>query len=123
MTNLEFSSKNFEAFIAGKENAYVQYLIIPGSGCEGCISNAEQYVIDNAKNQTEAMLFIFTNIASKKILKLSLGQDIISLPNIMLDSLSTLHFRSIYPIIVEKSPNGTWKSKEIKMKDIASLSQ
>ena len=46
-----------------------KFLIIPGSGCEGCISQAESYVIRMAKHQPE-IGFIFTKIRKNVALEI-----------------------------------------------------
>lgn len=79
------------------------YVIIPNQGCDGCISNMEDFVIKNHKDYTDVK-FIFTRITSKKILKLRLGNDVLSQKNIVLDSENTVVFpekeKEIYPMVV-----------------------
>ncbi|HMO39981.1 MAG TPA: hypothetical protein PKC76_11420 [Saprospiraceae bacterium] len=92
-----------------------KFLIIPGSGCEGCISQAESYVIRMAKHQPE-IGFIFTNIKSEKMLRLRLGEKLTEKSNIIFDPSNKLFFRSIYPIYVEVSLDAIIVQKELKGK-------
>lgn len=115
--SLKFNESNFNEFVSlYKKDHYDKFLIIPGSGCEGCISQAEQYVINNAKTEVEGTMIIFTNISSKKLLRLRLGQEIMDQPNVLLDSINILHFVSIYPVLVERQQMGGLRNKELKSK-------
>jgi hypothetical protein len=90
-------------------------LIIPGSGCEGCISNAENFVITrNTEKDDGKFLYIFTNISSPKILKLRLGSAY-SEDDIHLDLKNELQYKSIYPVYLEKS-KGKFLAKELSDK-------
>lgn len=94
-----------------------QIIIIPGSGCEGCISNAENFVISrNPEEDDGKFLYIFTNITSPKILKLRLGETY-SDKDIYLDLKNQLHYKSIYPVYLEKR-EGRYISKELSEKVI-----
>lgn len=79
------------------------YVIIPNQGCDGCISNMEDFVIKNHQAYTDVK-FIFTRITSKKILKLRLGKDLLSQKNIVLDFENSVIFpekeQEIYPMVV-----------------------
>lgn len=111
----QFSLANFDRLIsAAHKGHYHKFLLIPGSGCEGCISNAENFVIDNAKDQMNETMIVFTNIVSKKLLRLRLGKEIISQPNVLMDSTNTLHYTSIYPQLVEKDKNGNLNITDMK---------
>lgn len=115
---LEFNQQHFEQLISTKPDHYKNYVIIPGSGCQGCISQAEQFVIDNALRYKEERIHIFTNMVSKKLLKLRLGPEVANLPNIIYDSLDLLHYRSIYPMFVEKGPEGDLTTSELRRNDM-----
>lgn len=62
---------------------YNKIVIIPGSGCDGCITDAEYFFKNNYEN--EKIMFIFTFVASKKILRLFIGKDNIKRKNIFTD--------------------------------------
>jgi hypothetical protein len=96
------------------KKSYSKFLIIPGSGCEGCISKAEKYVSDYSAIKKD-IAFIFTNVKSLKILSLKLGSQTLNRENIIIDSSNYLHYRSIYPMLVEKKRKKI-KSKEVKDK-------
>lgn len=78
------------------------YVIIPQGGCEGCISSAEQFVIDYAKGKPE-LRFIFTEVNSVKSLKNRL-KEAFFYENVILDphrSFANLRGENnIYPMIV-----------------------
>lgn len=111
-----FNQEHFEQIISNYNNNYSKFLIIPGSGCPGCISNAEQLVINHNKENRKEVFFIFTNIESVKLLKLNLGKDVTARPNVFLDISDTLHFRSIYPTLVSRKQNSSIEVKELSEK-------
>lgn len=108
-----FNEENFLEIVKMKKS-YSKFLIIPGSGCEGCISKAEKYVSDYSAIKKD-IAFIFTNVKSLKILSLKLGSQTLNRENIIIDSSNYLHYRSIYPMLVEKKRKKI-KSKEVKDK-------
>lgn len=61
-------------------------VVIPGSGCPGCISEAEKYCRQSLDRQ-DKVLFIFTNIVSVKGLhnKFS-GLDIFHMEKVLIDT-------------------------------------
>jgi len=77
-------------------------VIIPNTGCSGCISTAESFLQLNSNNSN--ILFVLTKIVSKKHLRLKLGNlDILNAPNIILDDNNDFIFsteESFYPIIL-----------------------
>jgi len=79
------------------------YIIIPNQGCDGCISNMEDFVYKNYKTYKNVK-FIFTKITSKKILKVKLGEEILRHENVILDLKDDIFFpekeKEIYPMIV-----------------------
>lgn len=63
---------------------YSVVVIIPGAGCTGCISQAEDFF--RQQMSREDHLFIFTNITSLKTLKLKMENiDIENLDNTIID--------------------------------------
>lgn len=91
------------------------YLVIPNTGCTGCISSAESLLLDNYKT-TKKIKFILTRIESYKNLYLKLKIDINDEPNILVDSnnvFSRKPFASIYPqVFFVDSLTGEIISKE-----------
>lgn len=79
------------------------FVILPGQGCSGCISEGEKFLIENSENY-QSVKFILTKIVSKKILKQKIGNIIYNAPNVYIDSLgvftSTSFHETIYPTIL-----------------------
>ncbi|TAE19804.1 MAG: hypothetical protein EAZ95_00935 [Bacteroidetes bacterium] len=76
------------------------YILIPNAGCDGCISTAEQFMIDNIKKYSDVQ-FILTGIGSKKLYKNRFGA-LLQNPKVLSDyqnlaGANNLH--SIYPKI------------------------
>ena len=86
-----------------KNNQFKFALIIPETGCHGCVSKAETFVIHNISNKQ--ILFVFTRIVSPKELKAKLGLGLDTPDNIIFDKKSDyaipLDFvKSDYPLII-----------------------
>lgn len=79
---------------------YNHVIIIPGSGCSGCITVAEDFLKNNYKNPE--YLFILTNITSLKILSHKVGFNVINVKNIIIDDRNEYsHFNlSVYPTVI-----------------------
>lgn len=79
-----------------------QYImLIPNSGCTGCISDAEYFFKEyNDKNE---ILFIFTHVISNKDLRIRLGKENVQQENVLIDKNDDFYFEkyqeSIYPIV------------------------
>lgn len=82
-------------------NNYSYVVIIPGSGCSGCITEAENFYIKNKENKK--IFFVFTDILSIKSIKLKVGKDVIERENVFFDKknafLSNDYNEKIYPLI------------------------
>lgn len=78
------------------------YVIIPNQGCEGCISQAEAFVKKNITK--DSIRYIFTRIQSTKLLRIKLGNDIMSSRKILLDTANIIEYpdkkNDIYPMII-----------------------
>ncbi|KYG75584.1 hypothetical protein [Roseivirga spongicola] len=77
-------------------------LIIPNAGCEGCITNSENFVMTNI-DRTNQLDIIFTAVSSIKGLKLKLGRDLVERENVFVDTDNIFYsstLASIYPSIV-----------------------
>jgi hypothetical protein len=95
------------------------YVVVPNQGCEGCISGAEKFTAENAA-QKPALRFVFTRIASPKILKSKLGDSITRLPNVIMDQANLFVFpeqeKQIYPVILYTA-NGSIQKKDYQSPD------
>lgn len=90
--------------------------IIPGAGCPGCISNAEQLLIDFV-DKDYPIIFVLTNFTSFKALKIKLGEAVILSDKVRLDHNRILHRNkliNIYPIALIYSQNRLEKIIEFK---------
>lgn len=80
---------------------YKYVMLIPNSGCTGCISDAE-YFFKEYKDNSE-ILFIFTHIISKKDLRIRVGKENLQRKNVLIDIENRFYFgqfqESIYPIV------------------------
>lgn len=79
---------------------YNYCLIIPGAGCEGCISGAEDIVKSYYKRSD--VLYIFTSIESLKMLREKVGNDALSSKNVVIDqdnAFCSNSEKSIYPVL------------------------
>lgn len=99
-------------------NLFSSILIIPGSGCGGCISQATHFLISK-DFKLEKTLIIFTAIENYKSLKIITANKI-NKSYIVIDSLNQVYNRleetSIYPKILVKN-NKIWFTKIFEDKD------
>ncbi len=98
-------------------------LVIPNAGCEGCITSAESFTVENFEISNK-IAFVFTNISSTKILKGKLGADVYFHQNVYIDSLN--HFYSgelmnIYPVILYQKNNRVVKTVEVSPINLSAL--
>jgi hypothetical protein len=94
--------------IPNEGQTYKAYLVIPGAGCDGCISNAEKLMQVNIDRYD--IRFIFTKIESQKILALKIGRNNLLSKNVFLDQenkiLSLFEGRDInYPFVLYLNGN------------------
>lgn len=79
-------------------------LIIPGSGCEGCLDNATYF----AATQLDSLSFsvVFTRVQSLKILKFKIGDNMYRHPNVKVDTFNRVPLKDTnYPIILYPKEN------------------
>jgi hypothetical protein len=80
---------------------YDNIVIIPGTGCPGCISEAEVFFVKNIQN--ERIKFILTQIVSHKEMALRLGKENVTKENVLIDEKSVFYLLGyqdkIYPVI------------------------
>jgi hypothetical protein len=95
-------SKKIEIHIKDVLDSYDYVVIIPGSGCSGCITAAEQFFIDNITN--DKIKFILTNNFSRKELNLRLKEENLQRKNVLIDDDNLFYLidfeEKIYPMIV-----------------------
>lgn len=80
------------------------YIIIPGTGCPGCISVGENLLLTFLKNKYPVR-FLLTSIQSYKILRLKLGDSIINNAHVFVDRANTIIHKvdakkQVYPMII-----------------------
>lgn len=77
-------------------------VILPNQGCQGCISEVEQFMIHNA-NKNLGIKYVLTKIVSRKVLKNKIGDSIYYSKAVLIDSLNAFSSigekSSIYPSI------------------------
>jgi hypothetical protein len=78
-------------------------LIIPSTGCPGCISSAEQLLVSLIKGKYPVR-YILTNIISLKTLRLKVGDSILHDPRVYVDKANYLRdqvlgLKNTYPLI------------------------
>ena len=80
---------------------YDNVVIIPGSGCSGCITDAETFFNNNVHN--ERMKFILTFVSSRKEMAIRLGKENIGRENVFIDNENVFYLLNyhdkIYPVI------------------------
>lgn len=88
--------------LGSSQNAKQVMMVIPRTGCSGCIGMADFYYKE-ASYDTAKIQFIFTKVSSVKTLKIRLGEEIIKKDFVHIDTeriFSARKLNSIYPIIV-----------------------
>lgn len=81
---------------------YQWIVILPGTGCHGCIQDGEFFMKKNIGNNK--VLFILTKISSLKILQQKLGLQIKDHSNIYIDKENIFDIpsnNSIYPCVIK----------------------
>ncbi len=84
------------------QNAKQVMIVIPRTGCSGCIGMADFYYKE-ASYDTSKIQFIFTKVSSVKTLKIRLGEGIIKKDFVHIDTegiFSSQKLSSIYPMVV-----------------------
>jgi len=80
---------------------YDNIVIFPGSGCTGCITEAENFFSTNIHN--ERIKFILTFITSRKGMAMRLGKENIAKENVLIDDKNIFylvnHKEKIYPTV------------------------
>jgi len=91
---------NLDGIQRGEElRQYETCIIIPRSGCAGCISNAMGFVVANIDSLDETLI-IFTGIEDFKLLKLRVGTNVLTKKNVLVDSTEAIANNIIYPQLI-----------------------
>lgn len=100
-----------EGFSADELSRYESIVLIPESGCSGCISEAENYFLKN-REQSE-ILFLFTKFSIEKDLKLKLGIKSLESSNIYLDKVNRYYLSKYveckYPVVISLRKGKVYK--------------
>jgi hypothetical protein len=78
-------------------------MVIPNAGCNGCISEAEYFVSENALILQDRLFTVFTDVMSEKNLRLRIGKEVVESPHAFVDSYRQIQHEeliSIYPSIL-----------------------
>jgi hypothetical protein len=78
-------------------------LVLPNSGCTGCINQAETFMMGNIANQPK-LLVVFTAFNSKKALKIRFNQQILQFggKQVFLDTANEVAkagLANVYPVV------------------------
>ncbi|MCD7933438.1 MAG: hypothetical protein LUH15_19940 [Tannerellaceae bacterium] len=96
----DFLTKGLERIEIAKKYEWI--VILPGSGCQGCIQEGEYFLKENIEN--EKILFILTKTASLKILQQKTGISLREQENVYIDSNYIFDIPSenkIYPCVIK----------------------
>lgn len=82
------------------KECYDSIIILPGTGCTGCITKIEDFFIENYKNSD--FLFVLTNITSVKTMNHKVKDDLTQVANVYLDfeNVFSRYESSIYPVSI-----------------------
>jgi hypothetical protein len=91
---------NLTRFLPAEELArYDRCMVIPRSGCAGCISSTMSFVAANIDSLNETLI-IFTGIEDFKLLKLRVGVNVLNKKNVLVDSTGDIPVNIIYPEMI-----------------------
>ena len=79
-------------------------VIIPGSGCGGCIGQATDFFLNYEKSLQIDWAVVFTGVMDKKQLKINVGDRFLELPNVWIDEDNVLRVEeisSIYTLLID----------------------
>lgn len=93
--------RSFESYLDTVQANYDYILLIPNSGCTGCISEAEHFFKGHSRQ--ENILFVFTHVISSKDLRIRAGRENLAKKNVLIDKENRFYFKefedSIYPVV------------------------
>ncbi|NJL15765.1 MAG: hypothetical protein HC913_24000 [Microscillaceae bacterium] len=97
----------------------LQCMVIPNGGCQGCISSAEAFVMEQI-DKDSSLFVIFTAVQSQKILKARLGK-LRSHPQIRIDrenQITAQGLHTIYPITYRLAGGKLFQTQASDFKNI-----
>jgi hypothetical protein len=101
-------------------------LIIPSSGCGGCITAAEEVMLKCLPEKKQTVKFILTGFVSKKALKSRFGASVLANPAVFLDEQGVL-FRQLpdpmYPKLIQVDAGNLTKMVEFSPGSIPDLDE
>lgn len=104
-------SRTIKSELSDSLNKYDLIILIPGSGCSGCITKAEDFFMNYIGD--ENIKFILTNNNSNKGLKIRLGNENIKRKNVLIDNKNTFYLKNfeerIYPMAISIIDNEIYK--------------
>ncbi|MDQ6527673.1 hypothetical protein [Flavobacterium sp. LHD-85] len=103
----DYMSESIEKLVVPMKKCYKNIIVLPGSGCDGCISEGETFLAENYKN--DEYLFVLTNINSLKIISHKIGIDVTKYSNIYIDDNNVFSKKNnlIYPLVAFYSCDST----------------
>jgi hypothetical protein len=121
-TEMDSINKQFHAAlkkINPEENPtqYKAYVIIPNSGCSGCINDAEEMLKSSIKKSND-IKYVLTNIESLKMISNKMGFDVTKNKMIIIDKQNLFNagpLISIYPktLMIRKEDGYVYKKLEV----------
>jgi len=89
-------------FSTSLDECHENIIVLPGSGCSGCITVGEDFLKNN--HSEAGNYFILTNVTSLKILNHKLGLDVRTLPNVYIDRENKFSNSTdlIYPAVIQR---------------------
>jgi hypothetical protein len=84
---------------------YIAYVLIPSNGCSGCISVAEDFLMNYSDKFNNVMFFIVSS-SSNKTLKIRFGKNIFTKENVKLIKKTDIEENVFkYPIVIYLNSN------------------
>lgn len=107
-------TENFNRYLDTATVSCKYIMLIPNSGCTGCISDAEYFFKEYSDNND--ILYIFTHVMSQKDLRIRVGKENIQRKNVIVDKENRFFFdqfqEAIYPIVAVIKNNKVTALKE-----------
>ncbi len=96
----DYISTETKQLLISLNKCYEKIVIIPGTGCSGCITESEEFLKNNYINKQ--ILFILTNTKSIKATNNKIGINVKKMSNIYIDydNVFSHYDTPIYPVVV-----------------------
>lgn len=100
--------KGIMVILPNNDKQFDAYFVIPGAGCNGCITNAENLMRQNVHRKN--IRFVLTNIESLKELKLKMGEHRLDNQNVYIDTDNQIFSlfnpeEFLYPVVIYLNGN------------------